>query len=231
MQPLTNGESNYMPKLIILGSSGYSKVVIDIVEKQKNCKIAGFVNKDGKEEDPPQAYPVLGKDSDLPQLIKKHKVTGIVIAIGDNFIRYKVSANIAKLCPNLEFPPLIHPMAVIAGDVLIGKGTVVMAGAVVNSGSNVGDFCLINTNSSLDHDNCLGDYASIAPRVATGGNCNIGTHSSIGIGAVLKHGITIGEHTVLGAGSLVLCNIKSHVTAYGSPAVAKTWRVPGDKYL
>ena len=43
---------------------------------------------------------------------------------------------------------LIHPDAVIAEDVKIGIGTMVMAGAVINLGTRIGQGCIINTCSS-----------------------------------------------------------------------------------
>lgn len=68
---------------------------------------------------------------------------------------------------NLEYISLIHPRAVVAvaaEDVEIGSGTVIMAGAVINSGTTVGQQCLINIDSTIDHDNSLADYVHILPR-------------------------------------------------------------------
>jgi acetyltransferase-like isoleucine patch superfamily enzyme len=106
-----------------------------------------------------------------------------------------------------------------------------MAGAVVNPCCQVGRFCIVNTNASLDHDCVMEDYASLAPGVTTGGNCRIGSHAAVSIGAVLRHGITIGEHSVVGAGSLVLGPVDAFSIAYGTPARKIRDRQPGDKYL
>jgi acetyltransferase-like isoleucine patch superfamily enzyme len=106
-----------------------------------------------------------------------------------------------------------------------------MAGAAINPCCSVGRFCIMNTNSSLDHDSTLEDFASLAPGATTGGNCRIGQFSAVGIGAVMIHGIHVGEHTVIGAGSLVMKPIESFVVAYGSPARAVRNRKQGDEYL
>jgi acetyltransferase-like isoleucine patch superfamily enzyme len=88
-----------------------------------------------------------------------------------------------------------------------------MAGVTVNPCCSIGRFCILNTNASLDHDSSMNDFSSLAPRVATGGNCKIGACSAICIGATLVHGVSIGEHTVVGAGSTVLGDIESHQLA------------------
>jgi acetyltransferase-like isoleucine patch superfamily enzyme len=77
----------------------------------------------------------------------------------------------------------------------------------------------------------LGDFASLAPNVATGGGCEIGDFTALSIGTVLTHGRTIGHHTVIGAGSVVVRDIPELVVAYGSPARIVRDRSPGDPYL
>ncbi len=51
-----------------------------------------------------------------------------------------------------------------------------MAGAVVNSNSTIGEFCILNTRCSLDHDTLTGDFVSFAPKSCTGGAAAIGNY-------------------------------------------------------
>lgn len=106
-----------------------------------------------------------------------------------------------------------------------------MAGAVINSCCSVGEFCIINTHASLDHDSSMENFSSLAPRVSTGGNCIIGNYTAIGIGAILRHGVSIGNDTVIGAGSLVMNNLEDFIVAYGIPARKIRDRQHGAKYL
>lgn len=220
-----------MENIVIIGSSGHAKVVIDIVQKEGKFKIAGLLDRFRDAGEKTLGYPVLGKEEDLPELIKAHTLKGTIIAIGDNFVRAKVAARIKEISPDLPFVSATHPKASIAMEVSIGEGTVVMAGCVINPCSSVGRFCILNTNSSLDHDSVLEDFASLAPGATTGGNCRISQYSAVSIGAVLVHGIHIGEHTIIGAGSLVTKPIESFVVAYGTPAKKIRDRKQGDKYL
>jgi sugar O-acyltransferase (sialic acid O-acetyltransferase NeuD family) len=218
-------------KIVIIGSSGHAKVVIDIVEQAGKYEIAGLVDRHRQTCEQTLGYQVLGKEEDLAQLRASHALGGALVAIGDNFVRSKIATRANEICPELPFVAAIHPSASIAKDVSIGEGTVIMAGVTVNSCCSIGRFCILNTSSSLDHDSVMEDFSSLAPGVATGGNCRIGAYSAVGIGAILIHGVQIGEHAVVGAGSLVLKHLDSFKVAYGSPARTIRERKPGDKYL
>jgi len=220
-----------MDNIVIIGSSGHAKVVIDIVRKEGKFNIVGLLDKFRSVGDQTLGYPILGKEEDLPNLIRVHCLKGAIIAIGDNFTRSKVASRIKTISPELPFVRAIHPTASIANEVVIEEGTVVMAGVSINPCTSIGRFCILNTHSSLDHDSVLADFASLAPGATTGGNCQIGEYSAISIGAILIHGITIGAHSVVGAGSLVIKSIESFVVAYGAPAKVIRSRLPGDKYL
>jgi len=220
-----------MENIVIIGSSGHAKVVIDIVEKEGKYKIAGFLDKFRDVGKMICGYRVLGKEEDLPRLVAEYKLSGGIVAIGDNFIRSTVVAKIRGICPEFVFAVAIHPQAIVANDVSIGEGTVVMAGAIINPCCSIGKHCILNTVSCLDHDSIMEDFSSLAPRATTGGNVKIGKFTAISIGATVIHGLHIGEHTVIGAGSTVLTNIDSYKVAYGTPAKEIRDRKAGDKYL
>lgn len=220
-----------MEKIIIVGSSVHAKVVIDIIEQGGRYKIAGLLDRYRKKGEQTLGYDVLGKEEDLPLLMKSHAVKSIIVAIGDNFARSQVVTQTMNLCPNLMFVSAIHPKASIARDVSIGDGTVIMAGVTVNPCSKIGSFCILNTNSSLDHDSIMDDFSSLAPGVTAGGLCKVGAYAAVSIGAILIDRVCVGEHAVIGAGSTVLGNIESGKLAYGTPAKVIRERNPGDKYL
>lgn len=220
-----------MDNILIIGSSGHAKVIIGIIEQAGRYRIAGLLDRYRKVGEQTLGYQVFGQEEDLPELTRRHTLRGGIVAVGDNFIRSKVAARVREVCPDLPFVSAIHPKASIARDVSIGEGTVIMAGVTINPCCSIGRFCILNTNSSLDHDSVLEDFSSLAPRVSTGGNCRIGAYSAVSIGAVVIHGIRIGEHTVVGAGSTVLKDLDSFTVAYGTPAKRIRDRKPGDKYL
>jgi len=210
-----------MDNIVIAGSSGHAKVIIDIVQQEGKYNIAGLLDRSRKIGDEILGYQVLGMEEDLPELIKVHSLRGAIVAIGDNFNRSRVVAHVQQTSPELPFVCAIHPKASIAIEVSVGEGTVIMAGVCINPCCSIGRFCILNTNSSLDHDSKMGDFSSLAPRATTGGNCQIGKYSAISIGAVLETGINVGEHSVVGAVSYANKPIDPFVVAYGIPATKK----------
>ncbi len=220
-----------MDNIVIIGSSGHAKVIIDIIEQQEKYEIAGFLDRNREAGEQTFDYKVLGKEEDLPQLLATHAINGAIVAIGDNYVRSKVACQVRTICPDLPFVCAIHPKSTIGKNVSIREGTVIMAGVTVNPCSSIGRFCILNTSSSLDHDSVMEDFSSLAPHATTGGHCRIGGFSAVSIGAVLIHGIHVGEHSIVGAGATVLHNIKPLKVAYGTPAKAVRDRKVGDKYL
>ncbi|MGQ0815876.1 MAG: NeuD/PglB/VioB family sugar acetyltransferase [Gemmatimonadota bacterium] len=155
----------------------------------------------------------------------------VLVGIGDNSVRERVVKSILAVIPECEFGTAIHPNAQVATDVDIGKGSVLMAGAVVNTASTIGGHVIINTNSSIDHDCAIADYASIAPGVAIGGTVKVGRGAFIGIGAAVVHGCEIGDYTVVGAGSAVISSLPPYSVCLGVPATVIRDRAAGEPYL
>ena len=220
-----------MLNIIVIGSSGHAKVVIDSIEKENKYEIIGLLDRFKDVGSSSFGYKIIGKEEDLPNLIKLYKIEGGFIAIGDNFIRYTVYNKISQNIPQFNFIKVIHPSAQIARDVVIGKGTVILANTTISSEATVGNFCIINNNSSLDHDSKMLDYSSLAPGSSIGGNAKIGLFTAVSLGAKVIHGITIGDHTIIGSGSTVVKNIPKYVVAYGTPAKVIRGRFSGEKYL
>jgi sugar O-acyltransferase (sialic acid O-acetyltransferase NeuD family) len=218
-------------KVVVFGASGHAKVVLDILYRQGVYDVVGLLDNYKPVGAECAGFSVLGGLHYLPELRLQYPGLGIVIAIGDNWTRGRIATHIKDLCPEIDFVMAIHPSAEIAGDVTIGPGTVIMAGVVVNAGSRVGEFCILNTRASLDHDSSMGAFSSLGPAATTGGAVRIGPYSNIGIGATVLQEVCIGTHTVIGAAAMVFRSIPDLVVAYGTPAKVIRPRNIGERYL
>ena len=67
-----------------------------------------------------------------------------------------------------------------------------IAGAVVNAATTLGEGVIVNTNASVDHDCTIGDYVHVAPGAVLGGGVTVGDDVLIGLGARVLPGVTIG---------------------------------------
>lgn len=218
-------------KLIIVGSSGHAKVVLDNFERSGTHDILGLLDDFRNVGEETMGYKVLGGLSDLQELRSTHGTFEVFVAVGDNWARHKVVQTILRICPETKFASIVHPSAQIGKDVIVGKGVAIMASAVVNSGARVGDFSFINTKASVDHDVKMGKYSSIGPNVTLGGNVEIGDFAAVSIGAIAIQKLMIGAHALIGAGALLLTDCPDYTIMYGHPAKEVRKRNAGDAYL
>ena len=218
-------------KVIIFGTSGHAKVIIDIIESNPKFEFIGFVDNHVSVGNKVLGYPVLGKDESLVMLMEKYGFNKGVIGVGDNFVRSKVCEMIFALAPNFEFINCIHKSAKLSNHCQMGVGNVVMPGVTINASSFIFNHCILNTNSSLDHDCKMMNYSSLGPNSAVGGKCSIGEFSHIGIGASVIQGVSIGKNCIIGGGSVVTKNSQSDSIYVGVPSKKISNRELGDKYF
>lgn len=198
-------------KLIIIGASGHGRVVADIAIKMNNWENIAFLDDDDTVKTC-MGFKVIGKTSD--SFTYKDKAD-FFIAIGNNSVREKVQE--ALISEGLNVVSLIHPSSIIGNDVEIGIGTVIMAGVVINSATRIGKGCIINTSSSLDHDNAIEDYVHISPGARLAGTVKAGRGSWIGIGSVVSNNVNICSGCKVGAGAVVVKDITEPGTYFGVP--------------
>lgn len=220
-----------MKKVLIIGASGHAKVVIDILEKCGEYSIAGLIDTYKPVGEMISGYRILGTENDLPEITAAHDIYGGIITIGDNYTRLKMYEKILSIMPDFLFIKAIHPSVIIGKDVVIGDGTVLIAGSIVNSDSKVGKCAIINTKASLGHDCVMGDFTSLAPGVTVGGNTSIGFCTAVSLGANIIQNIKIGDHVIVGAGATVINHIDNNLLVYGCPAKVIRPVAPGEKYL
>ena len=106
-----------------------------------------------------------------------------------------------------------------------------MSGVVINTQTVIGEHCIINTSSSIDHDNKFKNFSSCGPGVVTGGNVTVGECSFLGIGSVVKHDIKIGKNSVVGGSSFVNKNCYDNYIYYGIPVKKIRKRKFDENYL
>jgi len=195
-------------RLIIIGAGGHGKVIADIATKIGYSKI-GFADDNATGEC--MGFPIMAKVSQLDSLNDGN--TDFVIGVGNNAVRKSIAEKY-----NVNWVALVHPSAQIALNVTLGKGTVVMAGAVVNPCATIGEHCIINTGAIAEHDNIIENYVHLSPKVALGGTVHIGELTHVGIGATVINNIRICGNCRIGAGAVVIRNIEHSGTYVGVPA-------------
>lgn len=199
-----------MNSLIIVGASGHGKVVADIARRNGYSDIAFLDDAPGLMQ--VSSYQVLGA---VPQF-EEYLQSDFVVAIGNAAIRRRIQDELTHA--GAKFVTLIHPSAIITEDVVIGAGSVVMAGAVINPSARIGRGCIVNTSASIDHDCIVGNFAHVSVGAHLAGTVSVGDGTWVGIGSVVSNNISICSDCMIGAGAVVVKDIQKPGTYIGVPA-------------
>ncbi|MBP1574979.1 MAG: acetyltransferase [Oscillospiraceae bacterium] len=197
-------------KLIIIGAGGHGKVCADI------AKLCGYENisfLDDNTEGFFGGYEIIGKVLDYKEYLQD---SCFFVAIGNGEIRRKFFEMLEN--DGAKIVSLIHPFTSIAEDVQIGKGSAVMAGAVINSGTVIGKGSIINTCASVDHDCALDDYVHVAVGAHVCGTVSIGKNVWVGAGSTVINNVSICDDCFIGAGAVVVKDIDVPGKYVGVPA-------------
>lgn len=203
----------------IWGSAGHARVLASLIALQGNRVVATF-------DQDPSAVPLphvplfighQGFDLWLDQLERVDLITGLV-AIGGSRGSDRLAIHSMFASRGLSLAPLIHPTASVCKTATIGRGTQVLAQAVVAPDVWLGESCIINHRASVDHECQLGDGVHIAPGAILCGLVVCDNCVFVGAGAIILPRLTIGLGAVIGAGAVVTKNVPAGATVVGNPA-------------
>lgn len=199
--------------LIVFGSGGHAKVVIDAAEKQGIKQILVANDDEQSWEGQLMGYRIIGGREALLQLDTRPPV---IVAVGDNTSRACIAAWMET--NNFPLATIIHPSAQVGRGVRIGRGSLLVASSVVNSDAVIGANVIINTGATVDHDCIIGDGVHLAPGVHLCGQVEVGAGSFLGVGTVVIPRVRIGVSCIVGAGSTVIGHVADYALVAGVPA-------------
>lgn len=200
-----------MKNLLVIGTGGHARPVVDIAQLM-GFNVLGCIdiNFSGNSENI-LGVPVIGGMEELA----KHNPNEIsaFIAIGDNKQRAAIRAKLHQL--KFKLTTLIHPSVIKANDLIIGSGSLICAGAILNPKVEIGECCILNTGVIIDHETKIDNCTHIAPGVKIAGRAKIGQSVFVGIGSVIIDKIVVGNNAVIGAGSIILDHVTENTTVVG----------------
>lgn len=118
----------------------------------------------------------------------------------------------------------LHPLTLISSYGLLdklkscGEGIQVMPGAIAHKFTSIQNQCILNTNSTVDHDCYLGDGVHVMGGASISGQVKIDNFSTIGTNATILPNLKIGKNVFVGAGALVTKDIEDNLVVTGIPA-------------
>lgn len=217
-------EDLLMPnKVILWGGTGQAKVIRPIIEYYGSKVDAIIDDTIGLKSPFPDIRIYEGYEGFLEYIKNKiPKEIGFAVTIGNNKTGKNAEARI-RISDMLEKKGLIpttiiHPTAYIDSSVKIGKGVQICAGAIIIAETRIGDYCIINTGASVDHECILEDGSEVDPNATLCGIIHLGKNSWVGANATILPRLKIGYNSVVGAGSVVTKNVPDGIIVAGNPA-------------
>lgn len=192
-------------KLIIVGGGGHCRACIDVIEQTGQFDIKGIIDKKGDFKNYCD-YPYLGSDEEIAALVDPGN--WFLIGVGQiktSKLRYTLFETV-KFSGG-QFPVIISPNAYVSPQATIGKGTIVMHGAIINAGAKISENCIINTRAVIEHDVQVGSHVHISTGAILNGGVKVRDHSFVGSMAMVKQEVVIGKDSVIQAGSSVFKNV------------------------
>lgn len=208
-----------MKTIGIFGLSGFAREVADIAYELSESVMHIAENKESLGHHETASIQVI-IENDICDLDKMEYAIGI----GDNRIRKKIAE---KYKGKLKFINLISSHATFGRrqlEILKERtGLIICAGVRLTNNIKIGDYAIINLNSTIGHDVEIGDYVNIAPGANVSGNVTIKPGVWIGSGAVINQGtetdkIIIGDNTIVGSGAVVVKSCDANAVYAGVPA-------------
>jgi sugar O-acyltransferase (sialic acid O-acetyltransferase NeuD family) len=207
-----------MKSIAIFGTSGFALEVADICEDQGYdnivliSKVMEEVNTNGLQMVEEGSVRKLDEDG-----------FDFAIAISEPMIMKKIFYKYESF----NYPNLIHS-SVVMGRNQKNKfehafGNIIAAGCILTNSIKVGNFSILNLNSTIGHDCTLGDFISVMPNASISGNVSIDNEVFVGVSATILQGsvdkkMLIGEQSIIGGFSLVTKPVEPNATVVGIPA-------------
>ena len=203
-----------MKTLLLIGGGGHCRSCIDVIESSQHYTIAGIVEREAATGASVLAYPILGGDDDLPQLLEKYSAALITIGqIKSSESRIRLFERLKAL--GAELPSVVSSQAYVSRHASVAEGTVVMHGAILNASASVGENCIINSQALIEHDAVVETHCHISTGAKLNGNVYVESGCFIGSGVIVREGVRIGANSFIQAGSVVLSDVSASTVYRG----------------
>lgn len=115
-------------------------------------------------------------------------------------------------------PTVIHPRALVQ-NAQVGVGGIITPGCVVTTQVKIGDYVVLNLNSTIGHDAIIEDFCTVNPGCSVSGYTHLHRGVTLGTGTVTREKSSIAAFVTTGAQSAVIKDItEAGIVVIGAPA-------------
>ncbi len=212
--------------VIVMGTGGHAAVLIDALQQSGRVVLGCLDPNAAPGSHGPLDTAILGGDIALEQY-PPHAVE-LVNGVGATDAATMPGGQLRSQLHRIwtergyAFAAVIHPAATIASGCDLGEGVQIMAGAVVQTGTRIGDGGIINTGARIDHDCRIAASVHVAPGAVLCGAVTIDEGAFVGAGATIVPGVRIGAAARVAAGMTILGDVPPNARI--TPENSGFWR-------
>lgn len=186
-------------RLIILGAGGHGKCVAEAAIAMDIW--GGICFLDDCWPEIPQLLngSLLGRTDHLGQIAQQHDQ--VIVAIGNNTLRQQLQNKLIK--EGYSIATVIHPSAVVSPTAVIDAGSVVLALAVLGSHASIGQGCIVNVHTTVDHDVKISDFAHLGIGVRLCAGSTIGPSAWLQAGCITIYQAQVAKDQIVSVGTIV----------------------------
>lgn len=210
-------QSKGVTRLAIIGAGDLGYSILRLTKEIPHLNTVGFFD-DTCQSINAHGIPVLGAINSIEDHWNNETFDAVIIAIGYKHMRFRSELYTRLKNLNIRFASVIHPSTVMAADAVVGEGSVLFPGCVLDVGVRIENNCVLNCGVTVAHDSRIDDHSMCGPRVTLAGFTHVQHSCFLGVGTTVIDNIKIEPHVCTGGGTVVINNLPSNYLYVGVPA-------------
>lgn len=205
-------------EIMLWGGGGKARIVTEMINEiyGDEAEVVGVFDKTIEELAFSSNIPLFKDKSGLNELCRSASHFVVCIGAEHGYARFMLAKKLTER--KLKPLSLISEYGLLDKLEDCGEGVQVMPGAIVHKFSSLGHQCILNTNSTVDHECNLGNGVHVMGGASIAGRVIIDDFSTVGTNATILPDLKIGKNVYIGAGAVVTKDVKDNHVVAGVPA-------------
>lgn len=210
-----------MDKIILIGTSGLSKEVVDFINRYDLFEVVGFtVNKAWMKNQTYMGKPIYPLE-ELDQYFDKDNIKLFSTVSWYNYLNRVREEKFNELKDKgFHFANLISPFAMIYTED-VGEGNWIHDFAHIGYETVIGNNNVIRMNTTISHYSIIGSHNSLIAGTTIGGHAICGNRCFFGANSTVFNRVRIGNLCVIGGGAVVKHDLNDYSLCVSSEAYVK----------
>lgn len=201
--------------VVMIGASGFGRESLEVLDAL-GVPVGGVVD-DAPSEANVERLAALGVAhlGGLADWLAGAPDQAFVVGIGSPSVRRRIAQRL--LTAGLSPFTAVHPSALVGRRTVVGAGAVICMGAIVSTNVRLGAQVHLNPGVIIGHDARLADFVSVNPGAVISGEVLIEQDVLVGASATILQNLTVGAGAVIGAGAVVTRDVPAGAVVKGVP--------------